>query len=436
MGPLYDEHQWDDIKNLTLDDLPSNWTWEQVQKWLYETNLWIMWDILDGIEGYLLLNLNREKLTNDFGDYQAIDRLAGILGDELYPDVKETEIMKIIDIFLHELAILRFIETQYEIPDTKQPAATMNDLNGLRTSIKLFIEKWDRVQWIEQYTNTHNYVPSSEVVVRHLGLIGTNEAEIYIEYYNDQQKHKQDDLSKLFSSTKENEYFLWWVLILTEFIHRLPVWAILYEVAEQTPGNVAVELLATYENTLLKCPEERIHELTQRIVFDSQYPICTTLYIANWYNELANKYVDRGDIFNEYSEIFVQCAINYVELIESDHAATIILETKSNFDDMSAIDIAQSCQLDAFLATNRMERISKSMMNTFEFLKPENRAEAFMVKPFSVDLLWNKLLYNYKSFYFTGLGLYTTNILLYLSYLILFSCLSVENKNVYSAITS
>eukprot|EP01084_Bolivina_argentea_P009482 17706_1 len=52
MGPLYDEHQWVDIRNLRLDGLPSNWSWEQVQKWLYETNLWIMWDILDGIEGY------------------------------------------------------------------------------------------------------------------------------------------------------------------------------------------------------------------------------------------------------------------------------------------------------------------------------------------------------------------------------------------------
>eukprot|EP01084_Bolivina_argentea_P012652 23672_1 len=58
MGPRY-EHVLDEIKDERLDGSPSNWSWQQVQKWLYDNNLWIMWDVLDegketdrdGIEG-------------------------------------------------------------------------------------------------------------------------------------------------------------------------------------------------------------------------------------------------------------------------------------------------------------------------------------------------------------------------------------------------
>eukprot|EP01084_Bolivina_argentea_P009478 17700_1 len=143
MGPHY---KLDKIKDQRLDGSPSNWSWEQVQKWLYENNLWIMWDIFDestaidkdGTDGDALLDLNKEKLTDDSGDYKAIDQLEDILIPELFPGIEEKkledeqkkllneEIMKIVDIFLHELTKLRLIDMQYEIKDQRLDGSPSN----------------------------------------------------------------------------------------------------------------------------------------------------------------------------------------------------------------------------------------------------------------------------------------------------------------------
>eukprot|EP01084_Bolivina_argentea_P012650 23670_1 len=116
---------WDEIKDQRLDGSPSNWSWQQVQKWLYENNLWIMYDTLnesfetdkDGIDGAILLDLNKEKLERK--DYQVIDQLEEILAPELFPGRNEKsltyyenqrlveKIMKIIDVFLCEVKKLR-----------------------------------------------------------------------------------------------------------------------------------------------------------------------------------------------------------------------------------------------------------------------------------------------------------------------------------------
>eukprot|EP01084_Bolivina_argentea_P180387 311639_1 len=54
LGPKFDVDLWDDIKDQRLDDSPSNWSWKQVQKWLYKNNLWIMWDVFnESTERYL-----------------------------------------------------------------------------------------------------------------------------------------------------------------------------------------------------------------------------------------------------------------------------------------------------------------------------------------------------------------------------------------------
>eukprot|EP01084_Bolivina_argentea_P009479 17703_1 len=111
-----------------------------------KNNLWIMWDVFnestaidkDGTDGDALLDLNKEKLTDDSGDYKAIDQLEDILIPELFPGIEEKkledeqkkllneEIMKIVDIFLHELTKLRLIDMQYEIKDQRLDGSPSN----------------------------------------------------------------------------------------------------------------------------------------------------------------------------------------------------------------------------------------------------------------------------------------------------------------------
>eukprot|EP01084_Bolivina_argentea_P303230 523476_1 len=211
------------------DGSPSKWSWEQVQKWLFENNLWDMWDIFKdgatdkaGTDGDALLDLNKEKLTDDSGDYKAIDQLEDILRPELFGDVKETElepnqkkqlneeIMKIIDIFLHELTKLRLIDMQYEIPDTKKQV-TVHDLIEMKRRINLFIEKWDRILWIEDYVEKYNgRLPTPEIISEEL-VVSNAIAEVYLDYHENMDQLKDFDIGEILSGFNVyNDCVIWW----------------------------------------------------------------------------------------------------------------------------------------------------------------------------------------------------------------------------------
>ena len=96
--------------------------------------------------------------------------------------------------------------------------------------------------------------------------------------------------------------------------------------------------------------------------------------------------------------------------------------------------MAEEYKLTKFVSNNRVERVSTSIMNDFEFLRPKNRDEAFEIEPLSIKLFWNKL--QQQTFYFTPLGTYLTELALYLCYLFLFSYLSVNGFGVYSTMST
>ena len=89
---------------------------------------------------------------------------------------------------------------------------------------------------------------------------------------------------------------------------------------------------------------------------------------------------------------------------------------------MSAMDMASRYNLQAFVANNRIERVTTSIMNSFEFLKPENRFQAFETDQLSFHLVWDRL--QTPQFFFTPLGLFTTQVVLYVIYLGIFTGVS------------
>ena len=119
-----------------------------------------------------------------------------------------------------------------------------------------------------------------------------------------------------------------------------------------------------------------------------------------------------------------------MNIVKSDHFATVLLEVKSDIAGMSALDMAEEYELTSFVANNRVERVSTSIMNDFEFLRPKNRDEAFEIEPLSIKLFWQKM--QYETFYFTPLGTYLIEFSLYLCYLALFTVLSIDGFGVYS----
>ena len=96
--------------------------------------------------------------------------------------------------------------------------------------------------------------------------------------------------------------------------------------------------------------------------------------------------ISRRELFEEISNNYISTALEYLGLIESDHLATVILETKSNINGFSAIEMALEYELLSFVTDNRVERISNSIMNEYAFLDPINKSSAFQINPLSVEL--------------------------------------------------
>ena len=122
-------------------------------------------------------------------------------------------------------------------------------------------------------------------------------------------------------------------------------------------------------------------------------------------------------------------ALSYLDLIESDHIATVLLEVESDINGLSAFDMALQYNLLDFVKNNRIERIANSLQQEYMFLDPKNKDRAFKINPLSVKLIWDKLWS--KSFYFTPLGLFSTQFVLYSIYLLLFTWLSAQQFRVY-----
>ena len=144
--------------------------------------------------------------------------------------------------------------------------------------------------------------------------------------------------------------------------------------------------------------------------------------------------VARGKLFADIAISYIDAANDYISILESDHLSTILLEVKSDIDGLSALDMALKYKLQAFVTNNRVERVTTSIMNNFEFLKPKNRDEAFEIDPLSLNLIWNRMFR--KEFYLTPLGLYITTTVLYLLYLALFTYLSVQQTQVYDPLNA
>lgn len=70
---------------------------------------------------------------------------------------------------------------------------------------------------------------------------------------------------------------------------------------------------------------------------------------------------------------YIEAAIDSLKVVQSDHLATVLLEVKTDIDGKSAMDMALEYRLYDFVANSRVERVSTSIMNDWEFLRPCNR---------------------------------------------------------------
>eukprot|EP00485_Elphidium_margaritaceum_P015088 CAMPEP_0202731060 /NCGR_PEP_ID=MMETSP1385-20130828/186951_1 /ASSEMBLY_ACC=CAM_ASM_000861 /TAXON_ID=933848 /ORGANISM="Elphidium margaritaceum" /LENGTH=2462 /DNA_ID=CAMNT_0049397343 /DNA_START=90 /DNA_END=7479 /DNA_ORIENTATION=- len=414
-----------------LSGNPKNWKWDIVQKWLISKGLKDMIPIFvtgstdkGGTDGEELLGITLPTLINDSGPYNACKTL------NISHDQAETN--PLVAKFLRELTKLQLKANEEISASFKRREATVDDVLEMKRRINLFVEKWDRILWIGNYVDTtHGILPSADTISEELG-ISLNVALVYLHYYATRERMQKNDVDELLLDFNVyDDCVIWWfvlVLVLTN-TQTEAIWLIFNRVAELTPGNMAIELLDRYKNELTRYPEKRLEEMAQNVMIGSQYPICAGLRLSKWFMDIAKYDVAREKCFEAISESFIDAAFDYLDLIKSDHMATIVLEVRSDIEGMNAIEMGLEFQLKKFVTNQRIERITTSIMNDFEFLRPVNKKEAFEIDPLSVQLVWRKMFY--PQFYFTPLGTYVSEVFLYFTYLALFTFLSVQHIRVY-----
>ena len=230
--------------------------------------------------------------------------------------------------------------------ESQNDDVTINDFVEMRRRINLFIEKWDRILWIEYYIDTNNIKPTTKIFSEEWGLTQSI-ASIYLDYYENKERIKQKDLYDLFQDFNVyNDCILWWYIIISILktnSNNRSLWIIFERVAEITAGNIAIQLLEKFQFDLTRFDHNKLDKIAQSIVIGSQYPVCAALRIAKWFNDRALYDVARSDLWHQIAETYIESAIDYLQLIESDHLVTVLLEVKSDIDNLSALDMALLC---------------------------------------------------------------------------------------------
>eukprot|EP01084_Bolivina_argentea_P223753 378525_1 len=122
---------------------PSKWDWTEVQRWLTFKDLKSIKDLINGEESFedgiygeefIHLDLNQEKwITKHHKDFKKFQKALQKLR------LKNTGILDMND---HDTSVHDFIE--------------------MNRRINFFIEKWDRILWIEHYFDTNSRLPTEE----------------------------------------------------------------------------------------------------------------------------------------------------------------------------------------------------------------------------------------------------------------------------------
>eukprot|EP01083_Nonionella_stella_P291162 990764_1 len=403
----------------SLPPNPTDWNERDIHKWLKQKGLESLHQkLIHDLEikdGTSLLDKLQDKV-HDFGGDHASQREQSQI-ERLFKEVCKLQLM----VYKHQ----------------EDEKTSLYDVTEMKRRIHSFVHKWDNILWIQHYEDINNNTPTKETIALELGL-SMPSSQIYLEYYNNINRYKKKDLDELFCNFDVyNDCVIWWYLIITS-LKSYPskaLWLIFARIALITPHKISLCLLSKYQQDLTRFDANELDKVTQKIVIGSQYPICTALAIAKWFQDRATLDVARAELFMKAAETYIQSALNYLNIVESDHLATILLEVKSDINNMSALDMALCYELTSFITNDTVERITTSIMNDWEFLRPKNKETSFEINPLSLTLIWDKL-YNkkasYKVFYFTPLGQFTVQVFLYILYLILFTSLSFSGFNVFA----
>ena len=238
---------------------PKNWEWKDVQKWLKSKGLEMMIEVFaegatdkEGTDGDELLNVTLQTLMDDAGAYKAGIKLN-------IPSIAEAENSPIIEKFFRELTKLQLKANEEISADFTEKEASINDVIEMKRRLYLFIEKWDRILWIDNYVDTNGELPTDAIISEELG-VSMAIAQVYLHYHENMERTKKKDVNELLLDFNVyNDCVIWWFVIIKilDEIQTKSIWILFNKVAELTPGNVAIELLDRYKHDLTRFDAEK-----------------------------------------------------------------------------------------------------------------------------------------------------------------------------------
>eukprot|EP01083_Nonionella_stella_P180387 643133_1 len=201
-----------------------------------------------------------------------------------------------------------------------------------------------------------------------------------------------------------------------EIKDRRGLWIIIQFIMRNLPTSSAISLLILHKNELLRFPKDNLNKLCLKVIQCSQFPIATSLYLCGYMSscfELCGNKECR-----EFAELYTKIAIELCLFIESDHLLAILLEIPSDISELSILDICIEYKLTDFLYSHRLRPIFNQMWTQFKYLDP---SKSFEMKRNSYLNTFHHLLRSPSCFYYSPQGLFITEVLYYLAYMIIFT---------------
>ena len=219
--------------------------------------------------------------------------------------------------------------------------------------------------------------------------------------------------------------------LLTKQIKSL--WLLLAYFSMEIPTIKAIELLQTHIADIAKVKDmDNLELVCSAVIENSHYPIATALHLSNFVSAVAEDDLSRKQEFQEIADRYTVVAEKLVESVESDHLLSIYLETPTDLNMMSVFEIAIAYEMSDFFDNNRVDRIMGHMWSQFDFLNP---ALNFRTRDIDLYEMLKFLCYHPAQFYFSPVGRYYIQSLMYIAYVALITVVSEQQAYLYESLS-
>jgi len=209
-------------------------------------------------------------------------------------------------------------------------------------------------------------------------------------------------------------------------------WDVLQLILLRMPSVAAYKLLRGEDESwpsLQSYKPETLDKLAQMIVEGSRFPIADCLKVADFFAHKAEIHVADAEGYEEKQEKYTQAALDLLERIESDHGASMLLETCSDgaapLEGKSVLDVAIETDNVNFIAHSRIMRIVNAMWWDFHYMDPHKCQYANNVPALSEQLMAP------QKFFKTAAGKFWVSAILFIIYCFFFTWVTLKKDCVY-----